>query len=458
MQNLALYYSDSLLSAYLDQETLVSEASLASEPKPFTVPQIAIAHADDSGISHPPTSPKAEHNDHHRYLTLDELTLNTGTSTRLRMSVISQATSYNSLYSSVSENSEDLDLQSVRLKLDKLDLPEKQTRLGKFKSLFKGKEKEEPELDEDAKFMAYVCQQLRRNYYFYEKTSTLNVPWAQAAEVFYFGEPLDNLFTLETHIINYLMQSTLELGEPRFSNLNRFHTEKDWDALALLEQLAPNLARFNDILDLYAESDANISRPELFELFSGFANHSDGLCIPLAIAMFGRWLLAYNRDTAVESNYQNTLILNFFRKAARMALALEKVKHLFEPELDKFDGNTKLALSRYLNKDNKHALSISLHSLGEYFQYEHNHDVSVTLWEVNCHLTLDSESGNLAILGLTDGCGFGNHIKEHNGLGKRSKTHKFNTKRRIAHLYRILMKQPGFDEYGVSWATKEKYD
>lgn len=389
------------------------------------------------------------------FLTLPLQTLSTGPSGSVRNSMTSVAASYNSLYSTVSSNTEDFDLQSIRLQLDKVE-EGKSSKLDKFKRLIRRKEKEPQDLDEDAKFMTYVCQKLQNSYYFYEKTETLNVPWADAAEVFFFGETLDKLFESHQGILGYLLQSTLEVGEPRFSNLNKFHDHTEATTTDLVNHLLPSLERFNDVLDLYAVSESNIARPELFELFSGFANISKGLCIPLAISMFGRWLLAYNRDSTVESNYENALILNYFRKSARMALAMEKVKHLFD--LNGLDKKANLAMSRYLNKDNKNALSIALQTLGEYFQYDHNHNLSVTLWEINCHLTQDSESGNLAILGLTDGYGFGNHVKEHNKIGKRSKTNKFNTKRRIAHLYRILMKQPGFDEYGVSWAEKSKYD
>lgn len=478
MQNLLLYYSDSLLNAYLNEskDTLVTitDSSHASTTSSMhrPVPEIAVQPAERHAYSQLasasthlqsqiPDFPGARAT----FLgqsspgqTSDVHTLSTARSGHLRMSVgsaVSLATSYNSLYSPVSENSDDLDLQSVRQQLDAIDVADSQTRLGKFKRLLK-KEKEAPELDDDAKFMAHVCIKLQTSYYHYEKTSTLNVNWTEAAEVFFFGDTLDRLFGSQEVALNYILHSSLELGEPLFSNLSKFHDTKNMDCGGFLQQLSPNLARFNDVLDLYAESESNISLPQLFELFSSFANHADGLCIPLATSMFGRWLLAYNRDSAVESNYQNTLILNFFRKGARLALALEKVKDLFE--LDGFDRQTKLALLRYLNKDNQNALSIAMHSLAEYFQFEHNHNLSVTLWELNCHLTKDSDSGNLAILGLTDGYGFGNHIKQHNRLGKRSKTNKFNTKRRIAHLYRILMSQPGFDEYGVSWAMKEKYD
>ncbi|GEQ70305.1 hypothetical protein JCM33374_g3981 [Metschnikowia sp. JCM 33374] len=311
---------------------------------------------------------------------------------------------------------------------------------------------------EDEQFFEYVVGKLKAKYYRYEKRSTLNVNWGDAAEVLFFGDSLDSLFTDRTYLLNYLVESSYELGEVRFSNLSKYHTDRHYDVTHLLKKLRPNLQKFNGVMDLYAESDVNIESPELFEIFSSSANHSDGLCIPLAISMFGNWLLTYNKDKALASNYENSLILDYFRKAARLSLVLRKVKGLLEENAVSLDKATHLELNRYWDKDNQNALSASLYGLGEYYQFTHNYDVAVTLWELNCHLTGDRESGHLAILGLTDGFGLGNRSKEHNRFGRKSRSHKFNTKRRIAHLYRILMKQPGFDEYGVSWATKEKYD
>lgn len=424
MDNSFLCYPDSLLGDYLTD----SKDTLPLDRTQLTgIPQISVESVDhEITFLHTPAN---------------ELLL-----INRPVSVVSLASSYNSLYSSISDG--DLDLQSVELQT--LQTSPKRTRLNRLKRIIKKPEAQKP-MDDDSKFFRSVCSKLQSQHYAYEKTTTLNVKWEEAAETFFFGDTLDAIFTPQA-LLHYLMQSSLELGEVRFLNLSRFHENiPQYDMDKLMETLEPALQRFNGILDLYAESQANIKRPELFELFSGFANHSDGLCIPLAIAMFGNWLLSYNRDTAVASNYQNTLILNYLRKAARLALVVRKLAPLFE-------HYETLSLRKFWGKDNRNALALSMQGLAEYYQFVLDHNTAVTLWEMNCHLTDDVESGNLAILGLTNGYGFGNHVKEHSGLGKRSKTDKFNTKRRVAHLYRILMKRPDFNEYGVSWATKEKYD
>lgn len=406
------YYADSLLGEYYSN-------AVAED---ITVPQIAVSSADGVTTS-----------THQPFISLRPV------------SVISLVSTCNTLYSSA-HSEEGIDLQSVRLQLDQIDT--KPSPLSRFKRFITKPEPEKEEND-DAKFMSYVRGKLSNKYYAYEKTTTLIVEWADAAETFFFGDTLASLFT-DQALLHYLVQSSLELGEPKFSNLTRFHENvPPYDLQKLMQQLEPELERFGSILDLYAESEDNIKRPELFELFSGFANHCDGLSIPLAIAMFGNWLLTYNRDKAIANNYQNELILNYFRKAARLALVVRKLC----PQ--KSDD---LGMSKYFGKDNQLALGLSLHSLGEYYQYSHDYNTAVTLWEMNGHLTGDVDSCNLAILGLTDGFGLGNHLKDRNHLGKRSKTHKFNTKRRIAQLYRTLMKRPDFHEYGVSWASKEKYD
>lgn len=446
--NKSSLYADSLLNAYLaeSKDTLVdsnAEADLAPELRPLesrpleTIPQIVVE--------------PSQHDEH------EGPTFIAVPQPAKRISVISTASTYNSNYSSVSEN-EDLDLQSVRMKLEHLDTDPKRTRLGRFRKMFRGQQDEAPPKDENEAFLAHVKHELQTSYYAYDKTATLHVPWADAAEVLLFGQPLDAIFTSPQSLLRYLMESSYELGEVRFSNMSRYHLGDGLHVPELLRQLQPNLDRFNDVLDLYAESDSNIRRPELFEMFSAFANQADGLPIALAVSMFGNWLLSYNKDAAIANNYQNTLILDYFRKAARLALVVRKAAPLFEDAVTQLDKKDQYDVSRYWSKDNSNALATSLHSLAEYYQYIQDHNMAVTIWELNCHLTGDPDSGRLAVLGLTNGYGFGNRAKEHNRFGKKSKTNKFNTKRRIAHLYRVLMKLPSFEEYGVSWATKEKYD
>lgn len=418
------YYSSSLLSTYLE---------------PDRVPQIQVQPVDEA--PQPDNTPRPDNG------------VNITVPTK-RNSTCSTASTKNSLYSS--EGLVDLDLQSVRLNLEKYKPEPHESKLKKFGKRLLGKDPAPEVQGDDDDFFAHV-QARCKTYYHYEKTTTLRVPWQDAAEVLLFGGPLDELFE-PAHLLNYLVNSSRELGEVRWSNLSRYHDDMRLDVPELLYSLQGKLASFNEVLDLYAELDSNVRRPELFERFSGFANDSDGLCIPLAVAMFGNWLLTYNRDATLESNFENTLIVDYFRKAARLALALLKAQPLLEQSAAGVAKPQMLQLQRYWGKDCRNALSTSLHGLGEYYQFVKEHDVAVTLWELNCHLTGDAELGQLAIMGLTDGYGFGNRTKEHNRLGKKLKTNKFNTKRRIAHLYRILLKDPNFSEYGVSWATKPKYD
>lgn len=367
-----------------------------------------------------------------------------------------------SLHSSITIDSDDVDLESVQLPFEQLDLENRKTsRFQRVKQFLTGEQPEKRVLDDNAKFSAYVEHQLKTNFYFYddqESAPVLDIKFAEGAEVFFFGETLTNLFPSDQAKIHYLMLSSFELGEQRFSNLNRFHTDAKYDVPLLLADLKPQLEVFGEILDMYALSDANISRGELFERFSQFANDAAGLCIPLAISMFGNWLLSFSRDSAVDSNYQNDLILDYFRKLVRLALVVRRLEPLFEQCLRQLPKQDRWAVNCYWKKDNINALATSLHSLGEYYQYLHEHDKAVTMWEINCHLTEDSELGHLAIMGLGNGYGFGNHLKRQSPFGHRSKKHRFVTKRRIAHMYRIMMKKPDFDEFGVSWATKDKYD
>lgn len=376
-----------------------------------------------------------------------------------RTSIVSSA---NSLYSSINtfSDEEDLDFQSIQCKLDRVEIdPKKSNSKHSLRNLLRRKEETKAPLSKDEEFFVQVQERLLKQNFHYDKKSTMKVNWLESCEVFFFGSRLDDLFTPES-CLNYLQQSSYELGETRFSNLNRYHEVKNTQSVEqLLRGLLPNLEQFNKVLDLYAESDKNVNLPELFEVFSNYANNlSSGLCIPLAISMFGNWLLTYNKDKTLLSNFENPVILDYFRKSARLSLVILKCKPVLESGTSTFNKTELAQLSKYWGKDNRNSLGISLHGLGEYYQYINEYDTATTLWEMNCHLTDDNESGNLAVLGLTDGFGYGNKIKHRNRLGKKSKTDRYNTKRRIAQVYRILMKNSSFDEYGVSWVTKTKYD
>lgn len=472
MNNSSLYYSSSILNAYLNDGndlsvnspiersnvTFTAETDASQQSRP-SQPSSASSGTQGPDVKTVSNSQKQNGTKNYRdsnFLAPASAKETSGSNTRA--SVVSGST-YNSLYSSISNDSADLDLESVKLPFDKLQLTKPKTsRLKRIQQFLAGEQAPEKELDENGKFVAYTEAKLQKDYYYNEDSAVLKIDFAEAAEILFFGETLPNLFPKEQSMVHYLMQSSFELGEVRFSNLNRFHSDVEYDIHQLLVDLQPQLATFNDILDLYAASNENINRSELFETFSGFANEAKGLCIPLAISMFGNWLLTFNRDSAVESNYENDLILDYFRKLIRLALVVRRLGDVFNEQAQSFSKKERMDLTRYWRRDNLNALSTSLHSLGEYYQFNHEYDKAVTIWEINCHLTEDSESGNLAILGLTDGYGFGNLNKKQNRFGHHSKKNRFNTKRRIAHIYRILMKKPDFDEFGVSWATKEKYD
>lgn len=466
MNNSSLYYSSSILNSYLNEGNDLSvnspiessETVVAVENDALSAPNASSStqSAHQKAAPHERKQSTKENIPQSNLLAPQSALGSSGATTRA--SVVSAST-YNSLYSSITNDSADLDLESVKLPFDQLQISKPKTsRLKRIQQFLTREHEPVKELDDNAKFVAYTEAKLQQNYYSYEDAAILNVNFAEAAEILFFGETLTQLFPKDQSMVHYLMQSSFELGEIRFSNLNRFHSEVEYDIHQLLVDLQPQLATFNDILDLYAVSNENMNRSELFETFSGFANEAKGLCIPLAISMFGNWLLTFNRDSAVESNYENDLILDYFRKLIRLALVVRRLSEVFDKNAQLFSKKERIDLSRYWRKDNLNALATSLHSLGEYYQFNHEYDKAVTIWEINCHLTEDSESGNLAILGLTDGYGFGNLCKKQNRFGHHSKKHRFNTKRRIAHIYRILMKKPDFDEFGVSWATKEKYD
>lgn len=483
------YYSDSLLSAYLE-----STETLPESREPETTPVVPIWKVDapntsnlfptcesdtTNPISYDPNTRVHSISGHRKSSlgTMADSTPATGNSTpaleefnfsdptdTYTCDALTQAASMNraSVHSSASRlsvSSAHSGEMSLLLSLDSLsDLQSvaparTKSRVRRFRNLFgsdNGSGSDDAATD-GVDSTAVACARIEG--YFAEPGA---VPWTEIAETFFFGDTLDVLFPAND-LAAYVCHSAHELGELRFSNLALFHAPLVPDPVTLLRAVAPRMAAFDSVLDLYASDRANRQLPQLFEMLSAHATHSEGLCIPLAVAMFGNWLLDYNRDPEGASNYKNGLILHYFRKAARMALAFRRLAPWLEPAVAHIAGEDRVTMSRFLHRDMDNALALALSSLAAYYQYAHNHTVAVSLWELNCHLTQDAESGHLAILGLGDGFGLGNRIKERR-LGKRARANKFATKRRIAHLYRILMQLPDFDEYGASWATKEKYD
>lgn len=445
------YYSDSLLSAYLESTDTLPDSE--KDEKAQLVPTWTVA-APETPILLPAPDPSERtpkiRSEADSFGTLFERS-SERTPNVTRSSVHSRSSLQSALSARSAEMSLVLSLNSLT-ELQSVAPVRTKSRLGRFKHLFTADRSAHSDQGADtADSEAGAITRIEA--YFAEPTK---VPWEEVAEVFFFGDALDALFPANDLAV-YVCHSAHELGEPRFSNLELFHASLVPDPELLLRAAMPHVAAFNDVLDLYAQEPSNRQLPQLFEIFSAHASRSDGLGLPLAIAMFGNWLLDYNRDPEGASNYTNGLILHYFRKATRLALAFRRLVPWFEPALAKFTPTERVAMSRFLHRDMDNALTLALSSLAAYHQYAHDHTVAVSLWELNCHLTQDAESGHLAILGLTDGFGVGNRIKERR-LGMRARANKFATKRRIAHLYRILMQLPDFNEYGASWATKEKYD
>lgn len=488
-------YSESILNGYLNP----SHTSLANGPKPakvpVAIPEIFVCNELDA------QQHTVGHNAQHTAIVLDEQhTTNIGENHPYRTlsTTLSPSTSRNSLSSSVSStnskfssisNEEDWELENLNEIVDsRIDQklrfqgsPQLISLLTQFESRYEEEKmqhrsskskrvfaKEEllsavhADKINDKRHFDYVNERVMADYYGHSSKGTLQINWDDLAEIIIFGDSFKNLFYDNDNVLfYYLLHGEQEHGDFVYHNFLRNVNipNVEVDLYKFLQGLLKDLATYDEILELYSSSNNNVGSEKLFDTFRSYTTFN-GFNIPLAHAMFGNWLLSYNKDETVENNYDNEFILKYFRKAARFALGIRKLvsNHYFESALSKFSGNDLLLLKTYLNKHNTFALSISLHNFGEFYQVHHAYDISINLWELNCHLTKDSESGNLAILGLTNGFGFGNKYKTLNKLGKKSKTNKFNTKRRIAQLYRILIKDGSTEEVGTSWVWKEKYD
>lgn len=315
------------------------------------------------------------------------------------------------------------------------------------------------------RYYEYVNKTLLDKYYSNSTREDFSLPWNDILETLLFGDLLGSIFANDTaQLFSYLLHGHLEAGDVVFDSpidASHIYRLSDSDIEQVLRALLANIVVFNEVLELYLSSNSNLHSDKLFELFKNSTSLSGPvLQIPLAQAMFGNWLLSFNRDSAAASNYDNALILNYFRKLARLATVLRKLHQngFFDQALKAFSGKDTVLLSHYLDKDNNFALSISLNNLAEFYQVHNEYHISTNMWELNCHITKDKESGDLAILGLTNEFGYGNKYRTLNKLGKKNKTSKFNSKRRVAQLYRILIKAGSNDDVGTSWVWKEKYD
>ena len=291
------------------------------------------------------------------------------------------------------------------------------------------------------------------------KNEKLDIDWDHVVEIYLFDGRVEAV--LEYNLINYLLGSHLETGHLRFQKFS--YNSGSFSMGYMLRDVLDQLNEFSGVinqfkLELEGHDSTGFGDMDTFHSLVKYVEYP-GFTLPMAQAIFGTWLLSYSlkRD---EKNYDDVRIMNNFRKCARMAIVIRKLwsSGYFNAsiESDNFTREEQLALKKVFTKDNNFALSTSLCSIAEYYQHMQGFDVAINFWETNAHLTGDVESCNLAIWGLSDGFGMGNKVKRlHIGGEKRR---KFNTKRRIAHLYRILIENGGRPEVGTSWVFKEKYD
>ncbi|CAH2355217.1 hypothetical protein CLIB1423_23S00364 [[Candida] railenensis] len=357
----------------------------------------------------------------------------------------------------------------------------KRERLKQLFKSSKAKASDTPHENIEQDFFSNCTNTLNENVYKGSTKGTLNLDYDRIMETYLFGGTIDSIFSLgslskiekNNVLMNYLLNSHLETGVVNFS-INRMPSHifvTDNEKFQLLSSVLTQLDEFNEILNQYkSQLDKNkkstkFNSKDTFKKLEYFAN-LQGFTIPMAQSMFGIWLLTYAKG-GLDSTYNDVRIMNQFRKSARMSLILRKlvaadyfnnVLEIGDEQGNNFNNFEKIAVERFLKKDNDFALSMAIFSIGEYYQFVHSYDTAVNYWECNGHLTRDVESCNLAIWGLSDGFGGGNKVKTLEKLGHGSKRNKYNTKRRIAHLTRILSKNGGNADFGTSWVWKEKYD
>lgn len=313
---------------------------------------------------------------------------------------------------------------------------------------------------------------LRRSLEAYHRHRDVN--WGALLEQCLFGDIIDHLFnprfeysgTTQSgttypilkkkgdNIICHLMHADIGYEELQFQVPNVEILYIPNDALVqTLKALVKDLTALDQVLELYSKN-TNTTSGRLLTVLTNLA-HSATLPMPLAQAMLGNWRLSYER-----SELRNAIMAHF-RSAARCGLLYNNLMNLgyFDEVLneDCFEAHELICLNRFLTKDYKSALGMSLFNIGQYLQVHHDCDSATDLWEIGAHMSGDTDCCNMAIWGLMDGFGSSN-IKGVNKFSSKYKTSKFVSKRRIAHLYRILIKTGKSSEIGTSWVWKLKYD
>lgn len=388
-----------------------------------------------------------------------------------RGSVASFGSAVNTLYSAGNFSTD----EEVRVLVDGTASPSHMSsKRERFKQLFRSEKEKAASVVHtdplDQQWFETTSRVLDESQYLGSTRAVLDLEWDCIVETYLFGDRIEHVFIIgslseaeqRNVLMNYLVNSHYEAGQYRFQPpLNtRDMAQVDPDiVLKSLSQCLDQLDDFNEILSLYKLRKDFKSIDDFIGLES-FAN-APGMTLPMAQSMFGSWLLSFAQDGAI-ANYKDARIMNQFRKAARRALVVRRLhaSGYFASALTSshFNEYEAIALNRFLEKDNRFALSMALNSIAEYYQYSCGYDTAANYWECNAHITGDIESCDLAIWALRDGFGSGNKVRTRDKWGGGAKRNKYNTKRRIAHLTRILTENGGQVEYGLSWVWKEKYN
>ncbi|EDK38407.2 predicted protein [Meyerozyma guilliermondii ATCC 6260] len=312
---------------------------------------------------------------------------------------------------------------------------------------------------------------LRRTLETYHRHRDVN--WGALLEQCLFGDIIDHLFNPRFEYSGITQSgTTYPILKKKGDNImcHLMHADKSYEKLQFevpnveisyisnealvqtLKDLFKDLGVLDQMLDLYSKN-TNTTSGELLVVLTTLAHVT--LPMPLAQAMLGNWRLSYDN-----SEPRRAIMANF-RSAARFGLLYNNLTNLgyFNEVLNEeyFEAHELICLNRFLEKDYKSVLGMSLFNIGQYLQMHHDFDSATDIWEIGAHMSGDTDCCNMAIWGLMDGFGSSN-IKGVNKFSSKYKASKFVSKRRIAHLYRILIKSGKSSEIGTSWVWKSKYD
>ncbi|ODQ80502.1 hypothetical protein BABINDRAFT_160776 [Babjeviella inositovora NRRL Y-12698] len=316
-----------------------------------------------------------------------------------------------------------------------------------------------------------IMPRLQSEYY-----RELTLKWDDMTEISLFGGLLGDLFHGQhTHdvLFNYVLHATPCTDFPQsyasglditLSKAQLFDIIRQQDFLGRYKRFTATIAEMKE-----QSNDSSLLRKSDTANFHALRENGDLTLgtltykFPLASVLYLNWLLQYGETSALSEKYTRYEILPKMYFVARCSYIIDYLfnQGYFSEAMTTKNGQEHL-LSRFVDKDNQIALALALAAIANYYQDRQAFNHALHYYECGANVCCDLDCLRMTIMGLSSGVGYGN-VKDKDSSANvlhmaRRKRLKFENKRRIAQLYRLMEKKSGVQEFGGSWVWKKKYD